>query len=77
MTININDIIFNLYITGMPIDSYENISLQCNPVDTHTHTLSDIHITLHILFQNRIKSKNPETKNKQVLESVISFTIHI
>ncbi len=49
MTININDIIFNLYITGMPIDSYENISLQCNPVDTHTYSLRHTHHLTHTI----------------------------
>ncbi len=37
---------------------------------THTHSLS----SLHVVFQKR---KQPETENKQVLQSVISFTIHI
>ena len=77
MTININDIIFNLYITGMPIDSYSNISLQCNHVNIHAYSLTHTHHVTHtIAKQNKRKEKN-ETQNKQVLESVISFTIHI
>ena len=44
----------------------------------HAHTLT----SLHILLRNRIKEqtmkgKKTETGKKQILESVISFTIHI
>ena len=72
MTININDIIFNLYITGMAIDSYSNISLQCSHVNTHTYSLTHTHHLTHTIPKQNQRKKT-ETISIRYLQSIYNM----